>query len=190
MRIHETKLDGAKLIELEPVRDNRGYFVRTFCEREFATHGLQTSFVQHSTTLTAVRGSIRGMHFQRPPASEVKVVSCLRGAIYDVVIDLRPNSPTRGRWQGFELSAVNQRRIYIPEGFAHGFQSLTDDVEVGYLISEFYTADAATGAHFDDPAFGIKWPLPVTVISDKDRMWPDFAGWGADQGWCEAIGPT
>jgi dTDP-4-dehydrorhamnose 3,5-epimerase len=190
MRIHKTKLDGAQLIELEPLSDNRGFFVRTFCEREFTAHGLHTSFVQHSTSLTAVRGSIRGMHFQRAPASEVKVVSCLRGAIYDVVIDLRSSSLTRGRWQGFELSAVNQHRLYIPEGFAHGFQTLTDDVEVGYLISEFYVPEAAGGVRFDDPAFGIKWPLPVTIISDKDRMWPNFAGGGADQGWCEAMGPA
>ena len=176
MRIHKTKLDGAQLIELEPVSDNRGFFVRTFCEREFAAHGLHTSFVQHSTSHTVARGSIRGMHFQRAPASEVKVVSCLKGAIYDVVIDLRASSPTHGRWQGFELSAENRRRLYIPVGFAHGFQTLTDDVEVGYLISEFYAPEAAAGVRFDDPAFGITWPQPVTVISDKDRNWPDFQG--------------
>ena len=175
MRIHKTKLDGAQLIELEPVSDNRGFFVRTFCEREFTAHGLHTSFVQHSTSLTAVRGSIRGMHFQRAPASEVKVVSCLRGAIYDVVIDLRPSSLTRGRWQGFELSAVNQHRLYIPEGFAHGFQSLTDDVEVGYLISEFYEPSASTGVSYDDPALSINWPLPVSVISGRDRSWGRLA---------------
>ncbi len=176
MRFQETKLEGLWLIELEPVSDNRGFFVRTFCEREFVAHGLHTSFVQHSTSHTVARGSIRGMHFQRAPASEVKVVSCLKGAIYDVVIDLRASSPTHGRWQGFELSAENRRRLYIPVGFAHGFQTLTDDVEVGYLISEFYAPEAAAGVRFDDPAFGITWPQPVTVISDKDRNWPDFQG--------------
>ena len=178
MRIHKTKLKGAQLIELEPVSDNRGLFVRTFCEREFAAHGLHTSFVQHSTSHTAARGSIRGMHFQRAPASEVKVVSCLKGAIYDVVIDLRSSSPTRGRWQGFELSAVNQHRLYIPVGFAHGFQTLTDDVEVGYLISEFYVPEAGGGVRYNDPAFAIPWPLQVTSISEKDKAWPDYNGSG------------
>jgi len=176
MRFHKTNFDGAHVIELEPARDNRGFFVRTFCEREFAQHGLHTSFVQHSTSHTAARGSIRGMHFQRQPASEVKVVSCLRGAIYDVVIDLRPHSPTRGHWQGFELSPLNQSQLYIPEGFAHGFQALVDDVEVGYLISEFYTPEAAGGVRYNDPAFGINWPLPIGPISEKDKGWPDYNG--------------
>jgi dTDP-4-dehydrorhamnose 3,5-epimerase len=178
MRIHETKLDGAKLIELEPVRDSRGYFVRTFCQREFTAHGLHCSFVQHSMSQTVARGSIRGMHFQRAPASEVKVVSCLKGAIYDVVIDLRSSSPTHGRWQGFELSAENRRRLYIPVGFAHGFQTLTDDAEVAYLISEFYVPEAAGGVRYNDPAFAIRWPLEVTLISEKDKAWPDYDGSG------------
>jgi dTDP-4-dehydrorhamnose 3,5-epimerase len=178
MRIHKTKLEGAQLIELEPVSDNRGFFVRTFCEREFAAHGLHTSFVQHSTSHTAARGSIRGMHFQRAPASEVKVVSCLKGAIYDVVIDLRASSPTLGCWQSFELSASNRRRLYIPIGIAHGYQTLTDNVEVEYLISEFYTPDTAGGVRYNDPAFAIDWPLPIASISERDQSWTDYAGGG------------
>lgn len=178
MRIHKTKIEGTRLIELEPVSDTRGFFTRTFCEREFASHGLHTSFVQHSTSHTVAQGSIRGMHFQRAPVGEVKVVSCLRGAIYDVVIDLRASSPTHGRWQAFELSAENQRRLYIPVGFAHGYQTLTDDAEVAYLISEFYTPEAASGVRYDDSAFAIDWPLPVASISEKDKSWPDYDGGG------------
>lgn len=178
MRIRRTDLEGVRLIELEPVSDHRGFFARTFCAREFAANGLETSFVQHSTSYTSARGSIRGMHFQRPPASEVKIVSCLRGAIFDVVIDLRVGSPTRGRWQGFELSSENRNQIYIPFGFAHGFQTLTDRAEVGYLISEFYAPEAASGVRYNDPAFSIKWPLPVVSISEKDTLWSDYDGNG------------
>jgi dTDP-4-dehydrorhamnose 3,5-epimerase len=127
MRFERTELDGAWLIGLEPASDQRGFFARTFCTREFAEHGLKTVFVQHSTSYSTKGGTIRGMHFQRDPAAEVKVVNCVRGAIYDVIIDLRRGSPTYRRWQGFELSAENRRRLYIPAGHAHGFQTLTDD---------------------------------------------------------------
>jgi len=175
MRFLTTDLDGARLIEIEPASDNRGFFARTFCVSEFAAHGLETAYVQHNTSLTKEVGTVRGMHFQHAPACEVKIVSCVRGAIYDVIIDLRRNSPTYQRWQGFELTADNRRRLYVPAGFAHGFQALTDDAEVAYLISEFYTPGATGGVRHDDPAFKIRWPLPVTVLSDKDRSWPDFA---------------
>ena len=178
MRIHETDLKDARLIGLEPLRDNRGFFARTFCEREFAAHGMHTSFPQHSISHTATKASIRGMHFQRTPKSEVKVVNCLRGAIHDVIIDLRPDSPTYLRWQAFELTAANHARIYIPIGFAHGFQTLTDDAEVGYLISEFHVPEAASGVRHNDPSFAIPWPLPVASISEKDKAWPDYAGGG------------
>lgn len=174
MRIETTELDGARLIEIEPVSDHRGFFARTFCAREFTEHGLRPSFVQHNTSYTKAAGSIRGMHFQRAPAAEVKVANCVRGAIYDVIIDLRKGSPTFRRWQGFELTHDNRRRLYIPMGFAHGFQTLTDNVEVEYLISEFYTPEAASGVRYDDPAFAIRWPLPVTSISEMDRSWPDY----------------
>jgi dTDP-4-dehydrorhamnose 3,5-epimerase len=178
MRFLETSLDGARLIELEPVCDERGFFSRSFCVKEFAAQRLQASFVQHSLSYSAVRGTLRGMHFQTPPHSEVKVVNCIRGAIWDVIIDLRPDSPTYNQWQGFELTAENRRQLYIPAGFAHGFQTLCDDTEVSYLISAFYEPLAASGLRHDDPYFAISWPLPVTAMSAKDRAWPDFAEQG------------
>lgn len=174
MRFNETDLCGAWLIEPVPTRDQRGFFARTFCAQEYADHGLVARFVQHSTSQSAARGTLRGMHFQHAPHGEVKVVSCLKGAIWDVIIDLRPGSPSYRRWQGFELTADNRRQLYVPEGFAHGFQTLCDDAEVGYLISAFYAPVASSGVRYDDPAFAIDWPLSLTVISEKDRTWPDF----------------
>jgi len=174
MRFNETELCGAWLIEPEPARDERGFFARTFCAREFTDRGLTSCFVQHNTSHSGTRGTLRGMHFQRAPHAEVKVVSCLKGALWDVIIDLRPESPTYRRWQGFELTADNRRQLYVPEGFAHGFQTLCDDTEAGYLISAFYAPEAADGVRHDDPAFAIAWPLPVSVISEKDAAWPDF----------------
>jgi dTDP-4-dehydrorhamnose 3,5-epimerase len=172
MRFIETELCGAWLIEPEPARDHRGFFARTFCSREFAERGLETGFVQHSTSHSLVKGTLRGMHFQRPPHEEVKVVTCLMGAIWDVIIDLRPGSPSHGRWQGFELSAESRRRLYVPQGCAHGFQTLCEHSEVGYLCSAFYAPDLQDGVRHDDPAFAIPWPLPVTAIADKDLRWP------------------
>lgn len=174
MLFTKTDLDGAWLIDPDPFRDARGWFARTFCEREFAEHGLETRFAQHSTSQNALKGTLRGMHFNRAPHAEAKLVRCLRGAIYDVIIDLRPGSPTYKRWIGAELTAENLRQIYIPRGFAHGFQTLTDACEIGYMISDFYVPEAATGVRHDDPAFAIEWPLPVTILSDKDKAWPDF----------------
>jgi dTDP-4-dehydrorhamnose 3,5-epimerase len=174
MQFTKTDLHGATLVEPTPLRDPRGWFARTFCEREFAEHGLETRFVQHSTSFNVERGTLRGMHFQTAPHAEVKLVSCLKGAIYDVIIDLNPSSPTYRHWQGFELSGANMRQLYIPKGFAHGFQTLEPESEIGYLISEFYAPEASTGVRWDDAAFGIKWPLPVAVMSDKDKAWPDF----------------
>jgi dTDP-4-dehydrorhamnose 3,5-epimerase len=174
VQFQPTEIHGAWLVEPEQVRDDRGFFARTFCVDEFGARGLETSFPQHSVSHTARKGSLRGMHFQRAPHEEVKLVRCSRGAIWDVMVDLRPRSPSYRRWQGFELSSGNGRQLYIPKGVAHGFQTLTDDVEVGYLISERYRADAGAGVRYDDPAFGIAWPLPVSVISPKDAAWPDF----------------
>ncbi len=176
MLIADTDLNGAWLIEAEPLRDSRGWFTRTFCEREFGAFGLETRFVQHSTSQNVCRGTLRGMHFQTAPHAEVKLVRCLKGAIFDVIIDLNPGSPTFRQWRGFELSAENQRQLYIPKGFAHGFQTLQDQCEIGYLISDFYAPAASTGVRWNDPAFAIAWPLPVTVMSDKDKLWPDFTG--------------
>jgi dTDP-4-dehydrorhamnose 3,5-epimerase len=174
MRFEATNLHGVWLIEPEPVRDQRGFFARTFCVREYRERGLETNFVQHSTSYSAQRGTIRGMHFQHAPYGEIKVVRCLDGLVRDVVIDLRPESPTYRRWQGFELTARNRRQLYIPAGLAHGFQTLRDNTEVGYLISEFYAPAAASGIRHDDPAFAIDWPLPAAVVSEKDRAWPKY----------------
>ena len=174
MRFNKTELCGAWLIEPMPARDERGFFARTFCVKEFKEHGLTTRFVQHNTSHSATRGTLRGMHFQRAPHGEVKVATCLKGAIWDVIIDLRPQSATYRRWRGFELTAANRRQLYVPKGFAHGFQTLCDDVEVGYLISAFYAPAVASGVRHDDPAFAIDWPLPVSAISEKDRTWPVF----------------
>lgn len=171
MRFLETKLDGAWLIEPEPIRDSRGYFARTFCMRDFEQRGLESRFVQHSRSFSAAKGTLRGLHFQTPPHEEVKLVSCVSGAVYDVIVDMRPGSPTHRKWQGFELSADNKRQLYVPAGFAHGFQTLTDDAELNYLISAFYEPAASTGISYDDPALGVTWPLPVSVISDRDKSW-------------------
>jgi dTDP-4-dehydrorhamnose 3,5-epimerase len=174
MRFERTNLEDARLIDLDPARDARGFFARTFCVDEFSAHGLETSFPQHSISYSARSGTLRGMHFQREPHSEVKLVRCAKGAIWDVIIDIRPASSTFNRWQGFELTDQNGRQLYIPKGFAHGFQTLTNDVEVSYLISEPYVPESAGGLRHDDLRFNIVWPLPVTVISAKDLQWPDF----------------
>jgi dTDP-4-dehydrorhamnose 3,5-epimerase len=176
MRFHETELPGAWLIDLEPTCDDRGFFSRIFCARELAARGLETNFVQHSLSFSAARGTLRGMHFQAPPHGEVKVVECVKGAIWDVIVDIRPQSPSFGHWRNVELTAENRRQLYIPVGFAHGFETLSDDTEVRYLISAIYEPSAANGLRYDDPAFAIPWPLPVAIISDKDQIWPDFAG--------------
>jgi dTDP-4-dehydrorhamnose 3,5-epimerase len=176
MRFETTDLPGAWLMIPEPVGDARGFFARTFCVRELGEKGLETAFVQHSISSSAQRGTVRGMHFQREPHGEVKIVTCHKGGMLDVIVDLRAGSPTFRKWRAFELTAENRHRLYIPKGFAHGFQTLTDDVETGYLISAFYEPSAATGVRHDDPAFGIEWPLPVAVMSEKDAAWPDFTG--------------
>ena len=175
MRFQATTLRDAWLIDLEPVSDSRGFFARTFCAQEFAANGLDISYPQHSISFSSRVGTVRGMHYQREPHSETKLVRCLKGAIWDVIIDIRPGSPTYRRWQAFELSDTNRRQLYIPRGFAHGLQTLSDDVEVSYLISELYVAEAASGIRHDDPSFSIAWPLPVSAISEKDLLWPDFA---------------
>lgn len=174
MLIRPTGLAGVRLIDLEPAVDERGFFARTFCTHEFAEHGLETSFVQHSMSCTLKAGSVRGMHFQRAPHEEVKLLRCIKGAIHDVLIDMRPDSPTYMKWEAYELTAENRRQLYVPTGIAHGFQTLVPDTEVAYLISAFYAPEAAAGIRHDDPAFGIVWPLPVADISAKDLGWPDF----------------
>lgn len=180
MHFRETTLNGAWIIEPIPACDARGFFARTFCRQEFSDRGLETNFVQHSTSASSKRGTIRGMHFQLPPHEEVKVVSCRRGAMWDVIIDLRSDSPTYRRWQGIDLTADNYRQLYVPAGFAHGFQTLSDDTEVCYLISAFYAPGAASGIRYDDPAFAIDWPLAPTVVSRKDETWSDYLALPAD----------
>jgi dTDP-4-dehydrorhamnose 3,5-epimerase len=177
MRFIETTFADAWLMEPEPIRDERGHFARTFCERVFAERGLTTTFVQHSRSVTARKGTLRGMHYQLAPHSEVKLVGCVAGAIWDVIVDLRPGSRTYRKWEAFELSADNGRQLYIPVGFAHGFQALTDNATVNYLISAFYEAAASTGVPYDDPTLAIAWPLPVTEISERDRSWKALAPW-------------
>jgi dTDP-4-dehydrorhamnose 3,5-epimerase len=176
MQFHPTTLRDAWLIQLKPAHDRRGFFARTFCVEEFAARGLETIYPQHSISYSARKGTLRGMHYQCDPHAEAKLVRCVKGAIWDVIIDIRPGSPTYRNWQQFELSSMNGHQLYIPKGFAHGFQTLSDDVEVSYLISEPYDPRSACGICHDDPTFGIAWPLPVTEISEKDLHWPDFAG--------------
>ncbi len=167
-----TPLDGAFAIDAERFGDQRGYFARTFCEKEFAEQGLATRFVQANTSFSANIGTVRGMHFQRSPHQETKLVRCVQGSVWDVIVDYREGSPTYLQHFGAELSAENGRQLYVPKGFAHGFQTLTTDAVVAYMIDEFYTPAAEHGLRFDDPAIGIEWPREVTTMSDKDRAWP------------------
>ncbi len=165
----ETRLKGAFIIDVEPISDQRGYFARTFCVNEFEAHGLKPTVVQCNLSYNTKQGTLRGMHFQRSPATEAKLVRCIRGAIYDVIIDMRPDSASYGSHIGVELSAENHRALYIPDLFAHGFQTLTDDTEVFYQMSEFFAPGYAAGLRYDDPYFGIEWPLPVSEIAHKDK---------------------
>jgi dTDP-4-dehydrorhamnose 3,5-epimerase len=171
----ETTLSGAFVIDLERREDERGFFARTWCANELREHGLNTRLVQANMSWNPRQGTLRGMHFQHPPHAEAKVVRATRGAIYDVIIDLREGSETYKQWIGVELSADNGRALYVPEGFAHGFQTLAPDVEVHYLVTEFYTPEAEGGVRWDDPAFGIDWPDPANAfLSEKDAAWPDY----------------
>ena len=172
MKFIETELEDAWLVELEPRGDERGSFARSFSRDEFTERGLLADYVQANASVSAHRGTVRGLHFQRAPHTEAKLVRCVRGAILDVIVDLRSGSPTYLRHQGFELSASNRRQLYVPPGFAHGFQSLNDDIEITYMVSAQYTPTAEGGVRYDDPMIGIAWPLPVSVISDKDARWP------------------
>ncbi len=173
-----TRITGVFIIEPELIEDERGSFARTFCRREFARHGLNPNLVQCNISFNRKRGTLRGMHYQAEPHAEAKLVRCTRGEIFDVAVDLRPDSPTYRDWVGVELSAENRRALYIPEGLAHGFITLTDDTEVFYQMSESYHPECARGVRHDDPAFGIDWPLRAICISKKDSTWPDFESRG------------
>ena len=170
----ETALEGAYVIELERREDDRGFFARAFCEREFAEHGMPLRMVQTNLALSRERGTLRGMHFQAPPYAEDKLVRCTHGTIYDVIVDIREGSPTYRQWIGVELRDTDFRMLLVPKGFAHGFITLTNDVLVSYQVSEYYTPAAEHGARHDDPAFSIEWPIEATTVSEKDRDWPDF----------------
>jgi dTDP-4-dehydrorhamnose 3,5-epimerase len=167
----ETKLKGAFIIDLEPRADDRGFFARAFCQREFEAHGLKPTIAQANIGFNKRKGTLRGMHFQFPPAAETKLVRASRGAVLDIIIDLRPESATYLQHIAVELSADNHRGIYIPERFAHGYQALEDDTETTYHVGEFYTPGSEGGLLYDDPRLGLSWPLPVTTMSDKDRQW-------------------
>ena len=170
----ETKLPGAFLIEEEKHEDQRGFFARTFCQREFESHGLNPRVVQCNVSFSKRKGTLRGMHFQIVPFAETKLIRCTSGSLYDVIIDLRPSSPTFKQHFGVELSAANHRMLYVPEQFAHGFQTLQDNTEVFYQMSQFYSAEHARGVRWDDPAFGIVWPADNRTIFERDRSYPDF----------------
>ena len=170
----ETKLPGAYLIDVEKREDHRGFFARAWCQREFEEHHLVPRVVQANISFNKHKGTLRGMHYQLAPHAETKLVRCVRGALYDVIIDLRPDSSTYMQWLGVELTAEDYRMLFVPEGFAHGFQTLVDNTEATYQVSQFYTPGAEGGVRYDDPAFGIEWPIDVQVISDKDRSWPNY----------------
>jgi dTDP-4-dehydrorhamnose 3,5-epimerase len=174
MIFHEAPVHGARLIELERRGDERGFFARLFCEREFGKAGLATGFPQVNNSLSARRGTLRGLHYQLAPAAEDKVVRCIRGALHDVVADLRPDSPTYGRWFGADLTADNRVMMYVPRGCAHAFITLTDDAEALYLASAAYAPEQERGLRWNDPWLGVRWPIEPVEISDKDRNWPDF----------------
>ncbi|MCX8004029.1 MAG: dTDP-4-dehydrorhamnose 3,5-epimerase [Burkholderiaceae bacterium] len=165
---------GVFLLQMEPRHDERGHFARLLCEQELERQGLQGRFVQVNSGFSPRAGTLRGLHFQQPPHAEVKIARCTRGAVFDVAVDLRPDSPTFCRWVGVELRPEVPTLLYVPEGCAHGYLTLADDTELVYFTSRPYAPEAARGVRYDDPAFGIRWPVPVRVISQADRSWPDF----------------
>ncbi len=172
MQFRQTELPGAYVVTLDKLVDDRGFFARGWCREEFEKRGLNGNLVQSNVGFSPRRGTLRGLHYQKPPFAECKLVRCTQGAAFDCIVDLRPDSPTYLRWIGLELTAENRTQLFVPEGFAHGYQALTDNCEVCYHTTQVFNAEAATGVRFDDPALAITWPERVTVISDKDRNWP------------------
>jgi dTDP-4-dehydrorhamnose 3,5-epimerase len=172
MKFTETNLKGAFIVDLEPRGDERGFFARSFCQKEFEAHGLKPLIAQANISFNYRRGTVRGMHFQFPPAAETKFVRCSRGAIVDVIVDLRPESPTYLQHVAVELTAENRRGLYVPERFAHGYQVLEDNTETTYQVGEFYTPAAESGIRYSDPRLAIDWPLAASDMSDKDQNWP------------------
>lgn len=176
MKFTETKLKGAFIVELEKRQDDRGFFARAFCEKEFAAQGLKTRIAQANVSLNHKKGTLRGMHFQLKPHEEVKMIRCTRGAVYDVIIDLRKDSSTHKQWLGVELTEDNYKMLYIPEGFAHGYITLKDKSDTLYFVTQFYAPDFESGFRYNDPAFKIQWPDVAQIISNKDKEWPDYLG--------------
>ncbi len=170
-------LEGAYVVRFQKHEDERGSFARAWCKKEFAFHGLETEMVQANTACSRLKGTVRGMHYQVFPHSEAKLLRCIRGAVYDVMIDLRPGSPTYSSWYGIELGDRSDTMVYVPKGFAHGYMALADDTEVLYQVSEFYTPAAERGIRWNDPLFNIEWPaMEKIILSEKDGTWPDYAG--------------
>lgn len=174
MRFTETVLPGSYLIDVEPIEDERGFFARTWSREEFEERGLDANIAQCSVSFNRKRGTVRGLHYQAKPHEEVKIVWCIAGAINDVIVDLRPQSPAYKKWVAVHLTASHLRMLYIPEGLAHGFQTLEDNTEVYYQISQLYRPESARGVRWNDPAFEIDWPLPVSVMSERDLNFPDY----------------
>jgi dTDP-4-dehydrorhamnose 3,5-epimerase len=172
MIFHETPLQGAYVIEPERINDDRGFFARIWCQNELKQQGLKSEIAQSNVGFNNRKGTLRGLHFQETPHAEVKIVRCSRGAIFDVIVDLRPESQSYKRWFGVDLSEENCKMIYVPEGFAQGYMTLADNTEIYYHTTEFYSPETASGVRYDDPAFGIVWPLEIEVISQQDREWP------------------
>lgn len=175
MIFHETELSGAFVIELQRLADERGFFARSWCRREFEEHGLNPNLVQCNISYNAAKGTLRGMHYQEKPHEEAKLIRCTRGSIHDVIVDIRPDSPTFGKYVAVQLTADNRRLLYVPEGFAHGFLTLEDGSEIFYQMSEFYASNAARGFRWDDPRFNIAWPPEIRVMSEQDRNYPDYS---------------
>jgi len=175
MIFKEIKLPGAFIIDIEKYEDDRGFFARAWCQNEFEAQGLNTHWVQANLGFSKKRGTIRGLHYQVAPHAEIKLIRCIRGAVYDVIVDLRPDSPTYKQWLGVELSADNHKMLYIPAGFAHGYQALEDESETFYQVSQFYAPGAEKGLRWNDPTFNIEWPITKNLIlSEKDKNWPDY----------------
>ncbi len=170
----ETPLKGAFIIELEKKEDSRGFFARAFCKHEFEKYKLNANIVQANNSFSLKKGTLRGMHYQVPPSAEDKIIRCIRGSLYDVIIDLRVDSPTHCQWFGIELSAENRKMLYVPKGFAHGFITLEDNTEAFYLVTEFYSPEHERGIRWNDPKFNIKWPINPIIISEKDNNYPYF----------------
>jgi len=176
VKFHKAEVEGAYIIELDRLEDNRGFFARTWCQKEMEAHGLAARVAQANVSFNRRAGTLRGMHYQVAPHEETKLIRCTRGALYDVIVDLRPDSPSYKQWTSVELKADTYKMLYVPAHFAHGFITLEDETEAIYFVSEFYTPGAEQGLRWNDPRFGISWPRSVEVISEKDANWPDYSG--------------